>query len=109
MNTIKLLLGVVLLSFMSCSSIKTPQTSSHLASLEGKAQDTKAGAVIVTQDSLVYYLDGVEYWASKYQNKWVVVIGEVVFVEEKESTDSTLMVQSTPSKRLILTPFYKLK
>lgn len=46
--------------------------------ITGTAKDAKAGAVVVTTDNAVYYLDKLEAWSSDVVGKQVRVTGKVV-------------------------------
>ena len=104
-----LIIGCFLLTLSSCITLKTNKMqSNNIDVIEGVAQDAKAGAVIVANDSDVYYIDGMEYWRSKYLNKKIAVTGFVVEVKGSELSDSTLVTQNIPSKKIIRNAKYKL-
>lgn len=48
----------------------------------GTAVDIKHHAAVLTDDSLLYYLDGIDHWDAKYMGKRVKVTGKLV--ERKE-------------------------
>jgi len=43
--------------------------------IRGKAMDSKAGAVLVTADGKVVYIEGLDYWPSNLTGKDVSVTG----------------------------------
>ncbi len=44
----------------------------------GTAVDIKHHAAVLTDDSLLYYLDGIDHWDVKYMGKRVKVTGKLV-------------------------------
>jgi len=86
----------------SCGIIKSSKMQeNNLETFEGIAQDTKSGAVIVTDENIVYYIDGLEYWEGKYLNKKLIVTGILTKMKGVELSDSILISQNIPSKIII--------
>mgnify|MGYP000285949348 CR=1 FL=1 len=104
-------IGIVcsLITLSSCMKIQTNKKEGHaLETIVGVAKNAKLGAVIETDRSDVYYMDGMNYWRSKYLNKKVSVTGLVVGIEGHYSNDSIEFSQNTPSRMVIRNAICKL-
>jgi len=91
-----------LLLIISCTTTKSNKMNENdKAIIEGIAQDAKAGAVILTENNEIYYIEGLDYWKSKYLNKKLVVTGNLVETQSTEFNDSVFISQSRPSMKII--------
>ena len=51
--------------------------------ITGTAQNAKGGAIVITKDSSIYYIDGLPYWEDDVVNTSIKVSGELHTVEHK--------------------------
>jgi hypothetical protein len=78
-----LLLAVTIFFTVSCSSQKD-QAMDKKINVTGTAQNAKAGAVVVTTDNSVYYIEGMDSWSEEVLNTQVKVSGELHEVNHDE-------------------------
>lgn len=69
----------------------------QVTTVTGTARDAKYGAVVVTANNEVYYLDKMETWNKEMIGKQVRVAGKVV-VREPKQTDTISAEITTPVK-----------
>ena len=63
--------------------------------ITGTAKDAKAGAVVVTTDNAVYYLDKLEAWSSDVVGKQVRVTGKVVVKKPGKHKENEISAEIT--------------
>lgn len=71
----------------------------------GKALDAKYGAILLTSDEDVYYIDGLDYWDDSVRGLPVEVTGELTEVSDSSATNqapSGLAVQRAEGPRKVL-------
>ena len=78
-----LLLMVTVFLTVSCSSQKD-QARDKKINITGTTQNAKAGAVVVTTDNSVYYIEGMDSWSEEVLNTQVKVSGELHEVNHDE-------------------------
>ncbi|MCH2232261.1 MAG: hypothetical protein MK105_18140 [Crocinitomicaceae bacterium] len=76
----------------------------------GITSDGKWSGVLLSQDSVLYYLEDGIYWEKKYMNKSVTVSGELRLEKRKyrvEKNESGEIIYSAvlPKHMFIITPF----
>lgn len=94
---------VFLVLFQSCSI-----AGSKVQSIEGIAADAKRSAVVLTDQNVPYYLEGVSHWDSIIIGKRIVVEGvieEVVFYPDSSNIQKQ---EIRSSYKLIKSPEYRL-
>jgi RNase P/RNase MRP subunit p29 len=69
--------------------------------ITGTAKDAKAGAVVVTTDNAVYYLDRLEAWSSDVVGKQVRVTGKVVVKKPEKRKENEIRAEITTPINLI--------
>lgn len=79
----------------------------------GKAQNAKAGAVVLTPERKVYYLEGIDSWDTEMLGKEVEVTGQLkveTFRSEDLQNENGEWVQGMVGEKLIiLKPEWKAK
>ncbi len=94
-----MLLKLCLFFSLSCNSTEVNKDTIII----GKALNAKHSAVVVVNDSVSYYIDGMDYWDPKYYDKKVKVIGKLSkVVNEKDTTDDGLLKQAIIGTMLII-------
>lgn len=84
----------------SCENLESQQIT-----IIGKAMDAKAGAVVVSDDKGIYYLDGLASWDKKFYAKKVKVVGKLVIEERKKRENVKEVVQEiVGTKKIIKNP-----
>jgi len=92
---------------IACQSIHKPEnikeqiinTVGSEITIEGIAQNAKSGGVIITNDSVIYYIEGVDSWEDNFYNKKVKVKGILDYIDWGGSTDSdSIKIQSGEGK-----------
>lgn len=94
MKLIYLILAILLTQ--NCAEM-----SQENITVKGTAMDAKAGAVVVTEDEKIYYLDGLDYWDEDVAGKEVEVKGEL-FKIEHESKPGEPISQGMEGTQLII-------
>jgi hypothetical protein len=78
-------LTVIFLSYVliniSCTSQK--EKSMDKLTVTGLAKNSKAGAIVLTADSNIYYVEGMDSWSDDVENTLVKVTGEMYTTETK--------------------------
>jgi uncharacterized membrane protein YcgQ (UPF0703/DUF1980 family) len=73
--------------------------------ITGKSMEAKAGAVIVTDENIIYYIDGLDYWEKKYSGKKIKVIGKIVNENlKKKDKGGELIQEIVGTKRVVKNP-----
>jgi hypothetical protein len=79
-------LAAIVLSYVliniSCTSQKEKSMETKLA-ITGIAKNSKAGAIVLTTDSNIYYVEGMDRWSDEVENTMVTVTGEMYTTETK--------------------------
>lgn len=97
----KIYLLSILVSFFSFEKNKSSNDSNEeTIKVIGRAIVLKHDAAIMTDDSVRYYLNGIDHWSKKYLGKRVEVTGKLVIkkYEVEKSTNPAITV--TPQQRL---------
>jgi hypothetical protein len=94
------------MAFLSCSN----DVSSDNVVVIGKAENAKAGAMVISKDdNKMYYLDGLIYWSEKVRGKTVKVSGKLLIENKPEQNpNEPISQQITGEKRIILKPRWEL-
>lgn len=94
-----------LIALFSC----TNHVSGDNIEIIGKAEDAKAGAIVISKhDNKKYYLDGL-IWSEKVRGKTVKASGKLLIEnQEKQNPNEELKQQITGEKRIILKPKWEL-
>ena len=74
--------------------------------VQGKALDAKAGAIVETEESEIYYVDGYSHWEQNFYGKQIEVSGRLR-IRETTLTD-TVIIQYAPRMDIIVDPVVKL-
>ena len=87
---------LALVAIVSCKTANLPQITVY-----GVAKDAKAGAIIITDDNEVYYIDGQDSWPEKYLNKKLKVSG---WLKEKvfDKSQAEIKVQTLTGVQKII-------
>ncbi|WP_294822090.1 hypothetical protein [uncultured Flavobacterium sp.] len=71
--------------------------------ITGIAADAKAGAIVLDDMGMPYYIDGLDHWEEKYIDKVVIVTGELKKVKiNGENKDSKKKKQQAKGTQLVL-------
>jgi|SRR6185436_8728795 len=96
---------ITLLSF----NVQEIDTATKKINVTGKALNTKAGAVVVTENAGTFFLDGIASWPDLYYNKRVEVSGKLKIVtRKKQSTELEIVAEWTGTRNYIKNPKWKL-
>ncbi len=76
----------------------------------GQAINMKAGAVVITKDSVFYFVDGLTSWDTQYYGKEVEVAGRVIVESNQNDRDENgkLIQTMVGTKRIIKEPNFHL-
>lgn len=69
--------------------------------ITGTAKDAKAGAVVITSDNQVYYLDKLDAWNKDVVGKQVRVTGKVVVKNPEKNDRQETRAEITTPVRII--------
>lgn len=69
---------VFLVVKLKMNETKTAVSNTAATTVEGTAQNAKAGAVVVTSDNKVIYIEGLDTWPLADTRKHVIVTGTLV-------------------------------
>lgn len=98
-----------LLALSSCISSEVNTIKNSDSCIVGIALNAKLGAIVSSsKEDEIYYVEGVNYWKRKYLNNKIRIVGTIVEKEQKQISDSTLMVQLMPTRKIIINPKYEL-
>lgn len=95
------------MSYLSCVTMKNQSVE-----ITGKAEDMKAGAVIISnQNNKFYFIDGIKSWPEKIRGKIITLTGILKIFDTKLSKDdeSVIKQQALGEKKLILNPKWRIK
>ena len=81
----------------------TTETTKGKISVRGIAENAKGGAIVVTADSNIYYLDNIDSWDNKFYGRQVEVKGKLK-IRTTEITDTTVIIQYSPRMEIIMFP-----
>jgi uncharacterized membrane protein YcgQ (UPF0703/DUF1980 family) len=104
----------ILLTFFSVDLNKcSDNPNKHRITVVGTAIVIKNDAVVRTDDSLLYYLDGIYYWDDEYLGKRVKVTGKLFIQKyhEKKNTNTEITAigqQDYGTRKLIKKPKWSL-
>lgn len=96
----KYLLYTLLCLLLSCSSAQNGER----VAITGLAQDAKWGAVIITDDKTVYYIDGMDKWDKQLYGSTLTVWGYLDIVETLPAKGNKQKQQITGIQKLIRKP-----
>jgi len=99
MIVLKIFLSAILFTF-NCKN-----ANDRNIMIIGKALNEKSGAVIISNENVMYFVDGYDYWGKKYYGKKIKVTGVLVTKNLKKNTDTTVIIQEMVGiKRTIKNP-----
>lgn len=93
------LLNVVFLLLFNCKMLYSQDTI-----IVGKAQNAKYGAIVVSSNSDVYYIDKLAFWSSVMYAKNVKVSGRLVVKKIKKKINTTSGGITGPEIKIIKKP-----
>lgn len=92
---------VYLLVFVvSCTTVK--DISKEKIQVKGKALDAKRSGIVKVNDSVFYYVSGIDYWNEKFKGKDVVVVGILQQRKDKEADDPNIKLQIVEGKYMVI-------
>ncbi len=102
---------LLILMLLSCGTTEEYVYDSYTVTIRkegkitvtGKALDAKAGAVVETADSDIYYVDGYSHWEESHYGKQVEVSGKLK-IRETVITDTSVIIQYAPRMQIIMHP-----
>jgi len=68
----------------------------------GKAINAKLGAVVISDDKGVFYLDGLDSWDKEFYEKKVKVTGKLIKIKEWKKRDDDVTRAKTAGPRKII-------
>jgi hypothetical protein len=98
---VKIILMSALLPFLSVGYNKcSNNTTESKITVVGKALVVKHNAYVLTDDSLRYYLDGIDDWDEQHLGKRIRVTGRLVIVEYKSEKSKHSEITAIPQQRV---------
>jgi hypothetical protein len=93
---------IFLLLIVSCFIYGKPE--SLKIEVIGKAMNAKGGAVVISDDNGVFYLDGLDKWNEKFYEKKVKVTGKLMIKEWEKRDDGEIRAEIAGPQKIIKKP-----
>jgi hypothetical protein len=91
-----------LLVIFSCLTIGCGVFKKDMITVSGFALDAKAGAIIMVNEEMPYYIDGLDHWDEKYYGKKLIVTGYLKKVKYKQRSTPDKKVQEMKGTQLVM-------
>jgi|GEM_PF-1532807 len=97
-----MLIKIYLMIALSDCNYNFTNTQSMDTTIIGKAIDAKAGAIVMTSDESIYYVEGLSYWNKEVYGKKVKITGTLVVEETQNSHNLKVVTQKIVGKKKII-------